>query len=92
MNPKISIIVPCKNSEKTIQKTFDSLRNQKYPNLECIVVDGFSKDSTMNIVNNNLDIVTKVISEEDKSAAEAQKRWNLVFSILCMRSRDKKKI
>ena len=74
MNPKISVIVPCKNSEKTIQKTFDSLRNQEYSNLECIVVDGFSKDSTMSIVNNNLDIVTKVISEEDKSAAEAQNK------------------
>ena len=33
--PKITIIIPCKNSEKTIQRTFDSIRLQNYENL-CI--------------------------------------------------------
>ena len=41
--PKITIIIPCKNSEKTIQRTFDSIRLQNYENLECIVMDGSSE-------------------------------------------------
>ena len=70
-NPKISIIIPCKNAEKTIQKTFDSIRIQGYQNLECILVDGNSSDKTMSIVEDNSDILNIIISEEDKSGAEA---------------------
>jgi len=69
--PKITIIIPCKNAEMTIKKTFDSIRSQNYKNIECIVMDGNSSDNTMKIVNNNLDIVSKVISEEDESGAAA---------------------
>jgi glycosyltransferase involved in cell wall biosynthesis len=70
-NPKITIIIPCKNAEKTIQKTFDSLRIQDYQNLECILMDGKSSDKTMNIVEDNSDILNIIISEEDKSGAAA---------------------
>ena len=69
--PKITIIIPCRNAETTIQRTFDSLRLQNYKNVECIVMDGNSSDSTMEIVNKNLDIVSKTISEEDDSGAAA---------------------
>tara|TARA_B100001996_G_scaffold381552_1_gene371211 strand:- start:686 stop:1612 length:927 start_codon:yes stop_codon:yes gene_type:complete len=69
--PKITIIIPCKNAGKTIQRTFDSIRSQNYKNLECIVMDGNSNDNTMEIVNNNLDIVYKAISEDDDSGASA---------------------
>jgi len=69
--PKISIIVPCKNAGHTIQKTFDSLRSQNYKNFECIVIDGSSTDNTLNIVEKNMDVVKKVISEDDISGAEA---------------------
>ena len=47
--PKITVIIPSKNSEKTIEKTFDSLRQQTYKNFECILVDGLSTDSTIDI-------------------------------------------
>ena len=70
-NPKITIIIPCKNAEKTIQKTFDSLRVQNYQNLECILMDGNSSDKTMSIVENNSDILNIIISEDDDSGAAA---------------------
>lgn len=50
MNRKVSIITPCLNSEKTIEDTIKSVVNQTYKNIEYIVVDGGSRDRTMEIV------------------------------------------
>ncbi len=69
--PKITVIIPCKNAESTIQKTFDSLREQKYENLECIVMDSLSNDNTCKIIEKNTDIISKFISEQDRSGADA---------------------
>ena len=72
--PKITVIIPCLNSSNTIQRSLDSLREQDYSNLECIVVDGLSNDNTLEIIRKNMDIVTNYISEEDSSAAVAQNK------------------
>ena len=72
--PKISVIIPCLNAEKTIQKTFDSLRKQNYKNLECIVVDSASTDSSLNIIEKNKDIIDVLVSEKDNGASEAQNK------------------
>lgn len=69
--PKISVIIPVKNSENTLQKTFDSLRYQDYENLEIIVMDGLSSDNTMEIINNNSEIIDTIVSEKDDSSAAA---------------------
>lgn len=47
---KISIITVCYNSDNTIKDTFDSVLKQTYKNFEYIVVDGKSKDNTVNII------------------------------------------
>ena len=44
---KISVIVPAYNAEKTIDKCLESLVNQTYKNIEIIVIDDGSKDSTL---------------------------------------------
>jgi glycosyltransferase involved in cell wall biosynthesis len=44
--PLVSVIVPTKNSEATIQKCLGSIRSQTYSNIEIIVVDCFSEDKT----------------------------------------------
>lgn len=67
----ISIIIPCLNAAKTINKTLNSLRNQTSKNFECIVMDGNSIDGTQKIIAEYSDIVTKLISENDKSGAAA---------------------
>ena len=53
MKKKISIIMVCLNSEKTIQKSIQSFNSQKYSNKELIVIDGGSTDKTINIIKNS---------------------------------------
>ncbi len=48
--PKVSVIVPAKNEEKNIVNCLDSLVRQNYKNLEIIVVDDRSDDSTPQIL------------------------------------------
>lgn len=48
--PKFSIITITFNSEKTIERTLKSVLDQTYKNFEYIIVDGASKDSTMDII------------------------------------------
>ena len=63
--PKISIITVSFNSAETIADTFNSIRSQNYENIEYIVIDGDSKDSTVDIIESNKDIISKWISEPD---------------------------
>ncbi len=47
---KISIITVTYNSSKTLKDTLESVLKQTYKNYEHIIVDGLSKDNTMQIV------------------------------------------
>lgn len=49
-NPKISVIVPAYNSEKTIGRCIESLVNQSLKELEIILVNDNSTDSTYTIM------------------------------------------
>ena len=42
----ISIIVPCYNVEKYVEKTIETIVNQTYSNIEVVVVEDCSKDNT----------------------------------------------
>ena len=46
---RISVIIPAKNSERTVGKCLQSVFNQKYTPYEVIVVDGGSTDRTRSI-------------------------------------------
>ena len=46
----ISVIIPTYNSEKFIKKTVISVLKQTYRNLEIVIVDDCSKDSTRTII------------------------------------------
>jgi glycosyltransferase involved in cell wall biosynthesis len=48
--PLVSVVVPTLNSEKMIRNCLASVKRQTYPHIELIVVDGFSKDRTPEIV------------------------------------------
>ena len=51
-NPSVTVIVPVKNGEQTIQPLLESLQNLDYDpkKVEVVVVDGNSKDKTREIV------------------------------------------
>ncbi len=52
LNPVVSIIIPVKNFERTIEKTFEYLLNVEYPreSWEWIIADGGSTDKTIDII------------------------------------------
>jgi len=67
---KVSIVIPTFNSEEFIKIAIDSVLSQTYPDIECIVVDGGSKDGTLKILES---YGTKInfISEKDKGVFDA---------------------
>ncbi|MCH6201328.1 glycosyltransferase [Aquiflexum sp. LQ15W] len=62
---KVSIVTVTFNSGATLQHTIDSIAYQDYPNIEYIIVDGNSTDNTVDIINVNSDVVSKMITEAD---------------------------
>src|SRR3989344_4636851 len=50
--PRATILIPAYNEELSIEKTLKSCIHQSYPNLEIIVINDGSKDSTAEIVKN----------------------------------------
>lgn len=72
-NPFISIIIATYNAQELLPVAINSIRNQLYKNFELIVIDGLSTDKTVEIIENNKDIVSYTISEKDKGIYDA---WN----------------
>lgn len=50
MRPKISVIIPCFNSSKTILRTLNSLERQTFQEFEVILIDDGSQDNTLQCV------------------------------------------
>jgi glycosyltransferase involved in cell wall biosynthesis len=63
--PKVSVIIPAYNSSSSLKRSVDSVLNQKYDNIEIIIVDDGSTDDTNKIANklsaenNNIKVVTQ---------------------------------
>jgi len=55
----VSVIIPTKNSSKTIAKCLQSVRDQSYKNIEILVIDAFSTDITQKI---SIDLGAQVIT------------------------------
>jgi glycosyltransferase len=68
---KVSIITATYNSSQTIQDTLISLEQQTYDDIEYIIVDGASKDNTLEVIQHHCSRVSKIISEPDKGIYDA---------------------
>jgi len=68
---KVSVITVTYNSAQTVEDTIKSVVNQDYKDIEYIIIDGLSKDNTLEIVNKYNTKIAKVISEKDHGIYDA---------------------
>lgn len=71
---KISVITICFNAAEVIEKTILSVFNQTYRDIEYILIDGDSRDNTMNIVNSYKDRIDVLVSEPDEGIYDAMNK------------------
>lgn len=82
--PLISIITVCFNSAVTIRRTIESVLNQTYMNIEYILVDGKSTDTTVAIIEEYVPLFAergmpyKWVSESDKGIYDAMNKGILM--------------
>ena len=73
MQPRISIITICYNATSTITRTLRSVSAQTYPNIQYLIIDGASKDNTLELVR-ELASEAEVYSERDKGIYDAMNK------------------
>ena len=71
INPKITIVTPSFNQGQYLEETIVSVLDQKYPNLEYIIVDGGSTDNSVSIIKKYEKYLTHWVSEKDKGQSDA---------------------
>ena len=71
---KISIVTVTYNAEKVIDSTMDSIISQDYTNKELIVIDGGSKDLTIDKINKIGNEINIFISEKDAGIYDAMNK------------------
>ena len=71
MPPRISVITPSYNQGEFLEETILSVHGQNYPNFEHIVIDGDSKDNSIEIIQHHKEKFSYWISEPDKGQADA---------------------
>ena len=68
---KISIITSCFNREATIGQAIESVLAQDYPDVEYIVVDGASRDRSLQVIEHYGNRIARIVSEPDHGMYEA---------------------
>ena len=69
--PKISLVTPSFNQGQFIEETIRSVILQNYPNLEYIIIDGGSTDTTVSIIKKYDKWINCWVSEPDKGQSDA---------------------
>ena len=71
---KISIITVVYNNEKTIKDAIQSVLGQTYKNIEYVIIDGNSKDNTVNLIKEFKDQLGYFVSEKDNGLYDAMNK------------------
>lgn len=69
----VSIITATYNSAATVRDTLESVRQQDYPHIQHLIIDGASKDSTLEKVK-EFPHVASVVSEKDAGIYDAMNK------------------
>lgn len=78
--PILSIITVCYNADVDLEKTILSVLNQSFANFEYLIIDGASKDNTINLLKKykaifeNRNLVFNYISEKDDGTYDAMNK------------------
>ena len=73
----VSVLTPCYNSAKTIEKTLECIEKQTYQNIEYIIVDGGSTDGTLELIKQHRSRLPEqftLISEKDQGIYDAMNK------------------
>lgn len=73
-DPKISVIIPIYNGEKTIKETIQSILNQTFADFEIVAINDGSKDSTLEIISSFEDPRLNIFSYENAGLSAARNR------------------
>jgi glycosyltransferase involved in cell wall biosynthesis len=74
MDPLITVITVSLNSEKTILNCLESINSQTYSNYEHLIIDGESKDKTIEIIQGFSSNKIRFISEKDNGLYDAMNK------------------
>jgi len=69
--PKISIVIPSYNQGHFLEETIRSVVDQQYPNVEIFVIDGGSRDNTVDIIKKYEKQIAWWVSEKDNGQSDA---------------------
>ena len=72
--PRITVVTPSFNQGKFIEETIRSVLLQGYPNLEYIILDGGSKDESIEIIKKYSQWLSYWVSEPDEGQSDAINR------------------
>ncbi|MBR5324149.1 MAG: glycosyltransferase [Muribaculaceae bacterium] len=72
--PVISIITVCYNASHEIEATLKSIKEQSFKGYEYIIIDGASKDNTLEVITQSGVEPTHLISERDKGIYDAMNK------------------
>ena len=71
---KLSIVTINRNNAEGLRKTIESVLSQTYREIEYIIIDGGSKDGTIDIIKKYEANITKWVTEQDKGIYDAMNK------------------
>ncbi|HEH5157338.1 TPA: glycosyltransferase, partial [Campylobacter coli] len=78
-NPDVTLVIPAFNASKFIRQTLESVQKQTLENFECIIVNDFSTDDTLDIIKKTIrnDLRFKIINHRANAGLSASRNTGL---------------